>query len=156
MGCGDEHLYAEAGNQHTALDNVGNNACKNSVLLLCSHDLLKAHGSVNALLGQGNDALLIVGLEHDKIDYIAHLDDILGLCAGVVAEFRCGDDALLLGSEVNIDFVAVYTQNSALHSLSYMYRLQRRFQCLLEVKLLFIVDDFTHGPYYLLDYVSRS
>ena len=102
LGGGDEHPHALDGHHDAALVLLGDSALQDGLLLHGLLDVLPDLGGVQTLLGQLRVALHVVDPDHVGLDLVAHVDDVLGLDIGVVAQLTELDVSRLLGPHVHL------------------------------------------------------
>ena len=101
---GDEHPHALDGHHDAALVLLGDSALQDGLLLHGLLDVLPDLGGVQTLLGQLRVALHVVDADHIGLDLVAHVDDVLRLDIGIVAQLAELDVGRLLGAHVHLHF----------------------------------------------------
>ena len=112
QGGGQEAAQADVEDE-AALDDLDDGTGDDAVLLL---DLLdRAPGALvlRALLGQDQAAFLVLLLEDQGLDVVAHGDDLVGVDVVLDRELAGGDDALGLVTDVEQDLVPVDLHDGA-------------------------------------------
>ena len=100
---GNEHADALDGNHDAALVLLGDSAFQHGLLLNGSLDVLPDLHSVQTLLRQLSIAFHIVDADNIGLDLVAHLHDILGLRAGIVAQLAELDVSILLSANIHLN-----------------------------------------------------
>ena len=100
---GNEHADALDGNHDAALVLLGDSAFQHGLLLNGSLNVLPDLHSVQTLLGQLGIAFHIVDADNIGLDLVAHLHDILGLRAGIVAQLAELDVSILLSANIHLN-----------------------------------------------------
>ena len=103
LGGGDEHPHALDGDHDAALVLLGDSALQDSLLLHGLLDVLPDLGGVQTLLGQFSVALHVVDADDPGLDLVAHVDQVLGLDVGIVAQFAELDVSGLLGTHIHLN-----------------------------------------------------
>ena len=106
QGGGQEAAQPDVDDQ-TALDDLDDRAGDDAVLFLDLLDRAPGPLVLRALLGQDQPALLVLLLEDQGLDVIAHRDDLVRVHVVLDREFPGGDDALGLVTDVEQDLVPV-------------------------------------------------
>ena len=132
LGGGDKHPHALDGDDHAALVVLGDEALHNGLVLPGGLDLLPALVDVQAALGQLDHAVPVADLDHDGLDLIAHLHNLLRPDSGVVAQLGQGNVARVLDAQLNLDFGGRDGHNGAGNLISIIQSFERLLQHLLE------------------------
>ena len=135
---------------------LGDNAFHNGAVVNSGLNIVPALCGVKTLLGELRGALDVVHADNNSLDGVADLDNVLDLDA-VVGELGRGDEAGILGAEVNADLSAGNRNDSTCYLISIIYSfesfLQHFVKGLFVLKLGFFDFDFVrHFVSYLLNY----
>ena len=103
LGGGNEHPHALDGHHDAALVLLGDDAVQHRLILHGLLDVLPDLGGIQTLLAQFGVALHVVDPDHPGLDLVAHMDNVLGLHAGVVAQLAELDVGGLLGADIHLD-----------------------------------------------------
>lgn len=96
LGSGNEDPHALYGHHNAALVVLGDDALHDSLLFLGGLHVLPALDHVKALLGQGDNTLLVVDADHKGLDLVPYLDQIFHLGGGVISQLGYGNVAACL------------------------------------------------------------
>jgi hypothetical protein len=119
---------SEAGvDDETALDDLDDRAGDDAVRLLDLLDVAPGALVLRALLGEDQATLLVLLLEDEGFDAVAHVDDLGGVDVVLDGELARGDDALGLVADVEEDLVAVDLHDGAFDEVSVVEELQSLF-----------------------------
>ena len=116
-GCGQEAAQADVEDE-TTLDDLDDGAGDDAVLFLDLLDGAPGTLVLSALLGQDQAAFLVLLLEDQGLDLIAHGDDLGGVDVVLDGELAGGDDTFGLVTDVEQDFVAVDLDDGAFDEVS--------------------------------------
>ena len=103
LGGGNEDPHALYGHHNAALVVLGDDALHDSLLFLGGLHVLPALDHVKALLGQGDNTLLVIDADHKGLDLVPYLDQIFHLGGGVISQLGYGNVAGVLGAQIHID-----------------------------------------------------
>src|SRR5690606_21391998 len=120
---GEEAAEADVEDE-AALDDLDDRALDDTVVLL---DLLHvAPGALvlGALLRQDQAAFLVLLLEHEGLDVVTNLDDVVRVDVVLDGELARGDDALGLVSDVEQNLIAVDLDDLAVDDVAVVEELQ--------------------------------
>ena len=113
LGSGDEHPDAlHIGNQ-AALVLLGDGGFDGGLVLHHIRHVVPDLQAVQLLLGQLHSAFLVVHTNHEDLNLVAHLQDILGLHGRIGADFVIRDIASVLGAQIDLDFGIADTGNGS-------------------------------------------
>ena len=100
---GDKDTDALDHDDNAALVFFFDNAFQHGLVFPCFFDGLPVLHTVQTLLGQGHNAVLIVDTHDIGFDLIAHMDYIFQLDGRIVRIFFLLDVASVLGTQINLD-----------------------------------------------------
>ena len=103
LGSGNEHPHALDGDHDAALVLLGDHALQHSLVLHGLFDVLPDLHGVQTLLAQLGVTLHIVDADHNGLDLVIDVDDVLRLDAGVVGQLTELDVGGLLGAHIHLD-----------------------------------------------------
>ena len=152
----DKHLHTVGQSEHTALDDLGNNAVKNLFGLGCTHDLLEPGLGIKPLLGKHHGAFNIVDPNNQEFKLVPLMHNIFGFRSGVVSQFAERHITGMLGADINSDLVRGNAGDNAGNLLTVVCTFKRLIEHLFEAKLFLILifQNLTHGFVYLLNYTG--
>ena len=118
LGGGHEHPHALDGHHDAALVLLGDGALQDGLVLHGLLDVLPDLGGVQTLLAELRVTLHVVDPDHPGLDLVAHMDQVLGLDIGIVAQFAELDVSGLLGPHVHLDLVGGDGRHDAGHPVT--------------------------------------
>ena len=118
LGSGDEHPDALHIADQAALVLLGDGAFHSGLVLGVGSHIVPHLQAVQLLLAQLHGALLIVDANHEDLDLVANLQDILGLYRGIGADFVIRDVTGMLGAQIDLDFGVADTGNGSNNLIS--------------------------------------
>ena len=157
---GNEDANALDIDDYAALIDLGNGAFEELAALDSFLDHGPALSCVKTLLGEHNGAFDIVNADNDCFDGIADLDSVFDFDA-VIGELGGGNEARVLGADIDTDFSAGNGNDDAGYLISIIYSLDGFLQHFVEGHLLLFCcssinfDFFAHLVTYLLNYPRR-
>ena len=160
LGCGNEYANALDVDDYAALVDLGNGAFEELAALDCFFDHCPALCGIKTLLGEHNGAFNIVNADNNCFDGIADLDSVFDLDA-VIGKLGGGNEARILGADIDTDFSAGNSNDIAGYLISIIYSLDGFLQHFVEGHLLLFCRDcisfdfFAHRVTYLLNYPRR-
>src|SRR5690606_30732429 len=101
-----------------ALDDLDHGALDDAVLFLDLLDVAPRALVLGALLAQDQAAFLVLLLEDEGLDVVAHLDDLVGVDVVLDRQLTRGDDALGLVADVEQDLVTVHLDDGAVDDVA--------------------------------------
>ena len=117
MGSRDENAHAISYGQNAALDNVGDDTVQDIAVRFRLNDLIPALQGINALLGEHNRALLIVGAHDEQFQLIAHFDQFLGVDVRISGQLVHRNITRLLAADhFHLHFVGGDAHDNAAYS----------------------------------------
>ena len=102
LGGGDEDPDALDGHHETALVFLGDGTLEDGLLLDGLLDVLPDLHGVQTLLGELGVAFHVVDADDVGLDLVAHVDNVLGLDGGIVAQLAELDVGGLLGAHIHL------------------------------------------------------
>ena len=145
--CGQEAAQADVEDQ-AALDDLDDRAADDAVLFLDLLDVAPGPLVLGPLLGQDQAALLVLLLEDEGFDLVAHADDLGGIDVVADRQLAGGDHALGLVADVEQDLVPVDLDDRALDDLAVLDLDHRAVDGVLERHAAEVVlDDWLGGVF---------
>ena len=100
---GDKDPHTLDGDDHTALVVLSDEAFHNRLVLPSGLNFLPALVDIQAALGQLHQAVPVADLHDDRLDLIAHLDNVLYLYSGIVTQFGQSNVARVFDAQLYLD-----------------------------------------------------
>ncbi len=156
---GNEHAHALDHDDNAALVLFGDNAFENGAVVNCGLDVIPHLRRVETLLGELCGTLNVIDSDNNSLDGVADLDNVFDLDA-VVGKLGRGDEAGVLGAEIDADLSAGDRNDNASYLISIIYSFESFLQHFVKgffiLKLGFFNFDFVrHFVSYLLNYPRR-
>ena len=157
LGCGNEYTNALYRDDNAALVDLGDGAFENAAVFGSFLNVSPALCSVKTLLGEHYGAFNVVHTDNDCLDGVTDFDSVFDLDA-VIGKFRGGNEAGILGADVNTDFGVGYGNDGAGYLISIIYSFDAFLQHFVKGFLLYIYcgfinfNFFAHLITYLLNY----
>ena len=115
--CGQEAAQADVEDE-TALDHFDDRSGHDAVAFLDRFDRAPRPLVLGPLLGQDQPALLVLLLEDQGLDLVAHADDLVGIDVVADGQLAGRDDAFGLEADVEQDLVLVDLDDRALDDVA--------------------------------------